>query len=153
MDRPQPLGNSIDTFTRRALHVKIGNLSTEPVPVAIVSENIGEVKNLFAELSSVANGVPTDILTYTVPADFFYLSLIEAAGTNIAAYQILKNGTVIASQWTYFSGPLTADFEFGDTFERGLKFSLGDVIKIRVTHNRPDVGTFSARILGTEVLP
>lgn len=37
MDRSEPLGNSEDTFARRALHTKVGNKLTEPVPVFNVS--------------------------------------------------------------------------------------------------------------------
>lgn len=33
MDRGIPLGNSLDTFSRRSLHVKIGNSSGEAIPV------------------------------------------------------------------------------------------------------------------------
>lgn len=33
MDRSTPLGNSEDTFSRRALHTKVGNKADEPVPV------------------------------------------------------------------------------------------------------------------------
>jgi hypothetical protein len=33
MDRAYPLGNSEDDFLRRALHVKIGNKITEPLPM------------------------------------------------------------------------------------------------------------------------
>lgn len=34
MDRSEPVGNTEDTFGRRAHHVKIGNKPTEPVPVS-----------------------------------------------------------------------------------------------------------------------
>jgi hypothetical protein len=34
MDRDSSLGNSEDTFLRRALHVKVGNKTSEPIPTS-----------------------------------------------------------------------------------------------------------------------
>ena len=33
MDRGEPLGNSTDSFNRRALHTRLGNTSAEPIPI------------------------------------------------------------------------------------------------------------------------
>jgi hypothetical protein len=37
MDRGEPLGNSLDAFNRRALHVKVGNKTGEAIPVNVVA--------------------------------------------------------------------------------------------------------------------
>lgn len=43
MDRGIPLGNSLDTFSRRALHVLVGNSSGEPIPVTGVISGSGSI--------------------------------------------------------------------------------------------------------------
>lgn len=35
MDRGDPVGNSPDAFGRRAVHVKVGNTPSEPIPITI----------------------------------------------------------------------------------------------------------------------
>lgn len=105
----------------------------------------GTTINVFNEVNALAQGIETDILTYTVPiGNQFALQLIEYDGSNIARYEVLLNGNVVARKHTYFSGDLHGTFDFRGAF----KVSAGDIIKLRVSHNRPDVGQFSARLLG-----
>ena len=49
MDRSEPVGNSIDIFSRRALHVKIGNTASEPIPITTVPGAFNQV-SMYAEV-------------------------------------------------------------------------------------------------------
>jgi hypothetical protein len=67
MDTALPLGNSEDTFIRRALHVKIGNKTTEPIPVFVADEEPGVP--FFDEGFDVTDpGNDVTLITTTVPA-------------------------------------------------------------------------------------
>jgi hypothetical protein len=67
MDRGKSLGNSEDVFGRRALHVKIGNKSSEPVPVYITDQAFGINQNF----SLIAEINPSEIKFFevTTPID------------------------------------------------------------------------------------
>lgn len=89
--------------------------------------------------------VLSTVLTYIVPATSgFFFALAEVTGTNTANYTILIDGSIIARKYTYFGGNLSAEFPF-----EGFKLTTGQIITVQVIQNRPYVGDFSARILGT----
>lgn len=104
-------------------------------------------KNVFNAVSSIASGSNTQVVVYTVPAGkTFFLDLIEFSGQNIATFQVVVNSSVEAQKETYFSGPLYGEFKF-----EKLKFTSGDVIELKVEHQRSETGDFNGRILGSEV--
>lgn len=125
--------------------------------VNVISSSTGLVKtsvNTFNEISSLASGSETIVATYTAPvAKVSYLIRAEGSGENIARYRVFLNGSPIARRYTYFGGALNTDFEFmNDDMELpGLKLVVGDIITVRVLHNRPTVADFSARIQSLEV--
>mgnify|MGYP000857508316 CR=1 FL=1 len=111
----------------------------------------GVLVTAYNEVSSVASGVTTDVLTYTVPGtDTYFLSKIEYSGENVATYWVDINGSTVDKQRTYFGGALNGSFHFSDGTS-GLAVSAGDMIKLRVVHQRPMVGDFNARIQLTQL--
>lgn len=127
-------------------------LAVDASGAVIISEqppNNGTLLNVFSTISAVASGIETLIVTYTVPAlSFFFLSLIEGSGENIAAYSVYKNGTKIAELRSYFGSSLNVVFPFDNGSKTGLFFIAGDVIELKVIHNRPMIADFEGRILG-----
>lgn len=71
MDRGLPLGNSLDVFSRRALHVKIANLLTESVPVLTRFIRDGVVVSVLEDTAVPANGValPVKLMGVTGPVN------------------------------------------------------------------------------------
>jgi len=94
----------------------------------------------------------TTIVSYTAPVGkTSYLQFASAGGSNIATYQIEVDGSIEEKRRTYFGSPLTTDFQFYSTSEAGLELSVGDVVRIRVEHGRPQVGDFEGKIQILEI--
>lgn len=107
-------------------------------------------QNYFGEVSSVASGVETTILSYTVPVGVSsYIHYVEASGTNIAMFTVYNNGSPIAKKWSIYT-KLDVDYTFASPTTKGVKFLAGDVITIKALHNRSSLGDFSARLQVTE---
>jgi len=148
MDRGLAVGNSEDAFTRRALHVKVGNKISEPIPVYISATRIGTVVNNYDEILLVPSGVLTTITTYSVPlSKTFYMERVTVSGTNIAEYRVSINGVVLDKAYVWFTGGLSHTFEFESDFI-GLKLISADLVEVKVKHQRPTDGDFNARIQG-----
>lgn len=108
----------------------------------------GDELSFYNNVNAVVGGVLTTILTYTVPvATNSFMKRVEVSGTNIAEYTIEVDAVVAAKQRTYFGAGLNTTFEFGP----GVKYTTGQVITVKVLHNRPDVGDFDARLQVNEV--
>lgn len=128
-----------------AVHDSDGN-ELKINPDGSINTNIvvttGTILSFFNEISSVASGINTPILTYTVPlGKTDLLEQIEVSGTNIAAYEVYLNSTIFARKRTYFGSSLNELFTFS-----GYKLLAGDTVVVKVLHNRPDVGDFESRI-------
>lgn len=64
MDRDGPLGNSVDRFLRRSLHVKVGNSSADAIPVYVVDGEPGDP--IFWDTEDTTDpGVDKEILSGT----------------------------------------------------------------------------------------
>lgn len=96
----------------------------------------------YNEVTGVASGVLTTVASFTAVAST-KVRRIMAAGTNIAAYEVVVDGNVRAKSYTNFGGPLDVVFDFED----GLSLSIGNQVLVRVLHQRPDVGNFNASIV------
>lgn len=109
--------------------------------------------NSFAEITSVTAAVETTITSYTVPAlKTAELVRAEFSGTNIATYNLYKNGTKIAVKRTWFNGNMSESMNFSiDTSVIGLELVAGDIITLRVIHGRPMLGDFEGRIQALEI--
>lgn len=104
------------------------------------------VKNIYNKVSSVSNGVLTDVVTYTVGAGLnVVLQRIEVSGENYAKYTVLLNGTSIKTKRTNVTN-LNQIFEFITGNNSGYLLVPGDIVKVQVIHNRPSVGDFEASV-------
>lgn len=106
----------------------------------------GSINNIYNEVTSVANGILTTIVTYVASTNG-KLKRVMVAGTNIAEYTIVINGTINAKKYTYFGNGLSEDFVFDD----GIYLTIGDIIQIKTIHSRPYVGNFNANIVVLEI--
>lgn len=138
-----------------AIHDSSGNeLNINPdgsINVNITTSNVGDVRTIYNEITSVGTSVLSTILTYTAPSGkTTFLQTIEVSGTNIAEYQILKNNTIFDKKRSYFGGDLDKEFVFAHS-GTGLPLVVGDIIAVKVIHIRPNIGDFNARLQVLEV--
>lgn len=133
-------GNAL-TSTSGALDVNVVSAGSSGTPIS-----------LYNEVTSVAAGVLTTILIYTVPAGkSFYLIRVEVSGTNIAEYTVQFNSGINSKKRTFY-GNLNELFDYwtGGNIG-GFPLVSGTALKVTTKHNRPFVGDFNARIQGVEV--
>jgi hypothetical protein len=98
--------------------------------------------DLYGEVTGVASGVLTTLLTYTATSEA-RLKKVAASGENIAEYQVLVNGNLKSKKRTYFAGGLNVDF----TFDNGVELVNGDIVTVRCIHSRPDVADFNSNLI------
>ena len=108
-----------------------------------------EAINVFQEAVGVANSAETTILTYSVPSGrTAFLSRIDVGGENIARYEVYIDSDLIARKRTYWGNGLGESFDFSLSSRRGLQVEPGEIITVKVIHERPFSGTFEARLQG-----
>ena len=121
------------------------------INVNLTQSNPGTLSTIYDEITSVATSVLSTIQTFTAQVGVTtYLQKVEVSGSNIAEYTVEINSVVEDKKRTYFSGPLNAEFRFVET-GTGLPLQVGDVVRVRVIHSRPDTGDFNSRIQIIEV--
>lgn len=101
----------------------------------------GTVKSFYGEVTGVVSGVLTTLISYTA-IEGSKLQLASFAGTNIAEYEVLIDATVIDKRYTNFGANPNEDSYFGN----GLPLTVGQVVRVKVLHNRPYPGDFNARV-------
>lgn len=122
-----------------------GSINVNIVPSTSTGDNL--VRNLYGEANAVVSGSTTQIISYTVPVGkVSIIQKVECSGENIAKYQLLVNGTPIATLRTYFGGELNTTFDFITGQDNGYVVNAGDVVSVTTLHNRPFLGDFEARI-------
>jgi hypothetical protein len=97
------------------------------------------------DISSVASGVETTIITVTAPGSGLRLEKIDASGENVALYRVYINGIEIytmRSWWTAFN----VSFNF-ENFDNGYLLTAGQVLTVTCYHTRPYVANFEATVL------
>lgn len=97
------------------------------------------VINQYNEITSVPSAILTTILTYA-PANNGRIHKISVSGTNIAEYQIQINAVVREKIRTYFGNSLNY------TANTDIIVNAGEIITIKVIHNRPTVADFNASL-------
>lgn len=128
------------------IEVTVNNTISDPVPVFITSGTVasGIVTNTFNEITSLASGVETTVVLYTVPSGkTFNLNQIHFSGGNVATYAAYVGVSKLAVSRTMFGGDLTGDMNFIN-----LSVPALSVIKLTVIHNRPNTATFDGNIIG-----
>lgn len=112
----------------------------------------GIPKSLYGEVTSIASGVLTNILTFVCPGGVScILQSVSISGTNIARYRVRINGTTVDQRRTYFGGDLNTTFDFKTISGGSITMITGQLIEIDVIHTRPDVGDFNAKFDYIEV--
>ncbi len=105
--------------------------------------------NEFAETAAIVANVVTNILTYAVPpTQELFITRIDVSGGNIATYEVYIDGDLVARKRTYFGGNLSESFDFSLSSRRGLSVQAGDIIIVKVSHERPFTAVFEARLQG-----
>lgn len=103
-----------------------------------------EVKSSFNEVTSVAPGIQTTVLTYVGTSAITELMNVEFGGSNIAKFTLTINGVSKAQHYTYFGSGLCGTWDFR-ALDNGLMIGQGDILRISVLHGRPDPGDFFGR--------
>lgn len=116
--------------------------SANPLPVTTLEEPYTNIYT-FNAISTVASGIETTILTYTVPVGkTASIRLSEMTGTNIATFNLYLGLTLINRKRTFF-GNLNTAMEFAN---RGYTLTAGQIVSLKVIHNRPFAGNFEANL-------
>lgn len=110
------------------------------------------VVSKYNEVSSVASGVQTTIVSYTVPAlKTAILERIDTAGQNVGRYDVFVNGVAFDTQITYFGGSFNALFEYSTGTSDGFTLNAGDIVAVKILHTSVFVGNFTGRIQVLEI--
>lgn len=121
--------------------------------IGVTGEQVnGTVVSYFDEVSGVSAGVETTIISLAVGlGETLHLAKIDAGGENIGLFNVYVNGSLVAKKRTYFQGGYDVVFDFQSEPDRGIKLSAGDVIEVKVTHNRPGSASFEAQVVALRV--
>ena len=114
----------------------------DSLPISIIID--GDSTILFNDVSSVASGAVTQVITYTVPVGkIFSLNNVQASGSNVAKFDLKLNGNVVSVKRSWWT-------QFNVTFSFGLfELIAGDILTVEVIHNRPTSGDFECSIVGS----
>lgn len=108
----------------------------------------------YNEITSIAVGIETVIVTYTAPSSSTkaYLQLIGSSGTNKAEYRIYKDASVIDKRYTYYT-EYNVDFDYRtcDSSSPGLLIPAASMILIKVVNNSIGLANFNGKIQILEV--
>jgi hypothetical protein len=144
MDRGISLGNSLGPDSRRRLHVKVSNSTSEAIPVFLTNESVpaNQINNYY-EINALSSGVETNIFSYTIPpVTAFILQAIDFSGDNKAIYRLYIDGSVMEIKRTSFT-------QYNDAFTfDNLNLNTGQIIKVTVLHSRPYVADFNSTVKG-----
>lgn len=144
-------GNILDREYNRFVETPSGDTAVRVsvADVVAVVDYSNDLLNEFDEVLAVNTNTLTTIVSYSVPVGKnLFLSRVESSGTNVATFSVLVGASTIAKKSSYFGGQLNVDFEFYAINAFGLKVTSGQIVYVKVTHERPSQGDFSARISG-----
>lgn len=125
--------------------------STDGALNVTVSGSVGVSYTLiptYNEITNVASGIESTIVTYTVPlTNSFFLTKILTSGTDVAEFRLYLNSTIIDKRYTSFT-EYNTKFEFDVASQAtGLKLNAGDVLVVTAIQNRADTCNFNGNIL------
>lgn len=124
------------------------------INVNIVNAVTGNVvKNTYGEANAVPPGVETTIVQYMVPliVTSGILQRISVSGTNVGRYKVYVNGVAIDTRRTYYGGSFNEYFDYYVNSTDGYTLQPGDLVTVRILHDRVYVGDFEGRIQVLEV--
>lgn len=120
--------------------------------VTAVTSNVN--KNKYGEALAVAAGVETTIVSYTVPLmlNSAILQRISVSGENVGRFRVYVNGVTFDTRRTYYGANFSEYFEFSTSTSDGAVLNPGDIVTVKILHNKPYVGDFEARIQVFEIV-
>lgn len=125
-----------------------GSINVQPT----VNTNSTGLK-VYSEISAIASGVETTIVSLTAAAGRrTFIQKAFASGDNIAKYRVKLNGVTIDFKRTNFGSDLNADFFFDGELNPGLEVGVGNTVTITVRHDRGGVADFNGKIQYLEVV-
>ena len=116
--------------------INVNIVSSSNTPGLILAHN---------EISAVAAGVESTIITLVAPAGGYRIQKVEVSGDNYAIFRVKLNGATMVdrrSWWCEFN----ETFNFED-FINGLMLTSGQTLTVTVLHNRPYVGSFETTVM------
>lgn len=117
------------------------------IAVTVDPNNNNEITYSYNEISGVIKSVLTTINTFIAPiGKTSFLQRVSAGGSNIGIYEVQVNGMTVEKRRTFFGAAMTTDFEFVGSAESGLQLNVGDVVTVKVIHERPNAGNFETKI-------
>jgi hypothetical protein len=118
------------------------------------SDGTENVLNIYDEITGIASGSETVIVSFTaISGRSYWLQRAEFTGEQIALYKLYVNNVPIAAKRTHHGSGLSGGFEFVGADQEGLPIDVGDVVELRLLHNRPNTGDFEGRIQIYEAIP
>lgn len=123
--------------------------NSTPIPVT-VGGSIADTVQIFNEITGVAMGAESTILTYTVPvASTFVMAYVHIESSSTAILRVKENGTLIAKDRIAIGGNYSVLIPFQKGDGLGLKLSAGTVLTV-TGYNASSTGAaeFSARVVG-----
>lgn len=111
------------------------------INVNVVNAAVNTYVNVFNEITSIVASSLSTVVSYTAGVSGRLMS-ISGSGTNIGTYSVTINGNTKEKRRSMFGGNLNVDFEFGE----GHPLIAGDVVALKVVHERPYVGDFNGKI-------
>ena len=118
-----------------------------PIQVTVVSSSVTQNVTInYTETTGIAAGITTNIGTYTVPAGkTAVLQKIFVSGENVSKYTILLNGNAINTKRTNYTN-LNEVFDFLVNNSDGYILSAGDILLVKVLHDRPTPSDYETTI-------
>lgn len=149
------ISNGIDTVTLSSgIGGKVGldvNVIT-PINVSPTAPVGASLQLLYDEITNLASGTTSNIISYTVPSGTAaLLQKVYISGGNIAKYQLKINGTVVATARTYFGGELNTDFDFLGQALSGQVLLAGNTVEVTVNNFRPTSADFETTLQIVEI--
>ena len=122
--------------------IAVGITADEALPVFLTNSS-GAVTNVYNEISALAGGSTTTLVTYTVPAGKqLELSLASFGGENSAIFSIIHDSITLDKKRTWFT-------RFYDKASfNGLIIDESETIRIEVENFRSTSADFNGRIIG-----
>ena len=115
--------------------------------------NVERSLNIYDEALSVVSGSETLIVNFNanVSTKKYSIQRVEFTGEQIAIYRLYVNGQNIATKRTHHGSGLSGTFEFIGGSQEGIFLATGDLVELKVLHNRVSAGDFEGRIQIFEV--
>lgn len=119
----------------------------------VTAQTNNVVKNTYGSASAVPSGIATTIVQYMVPLILTsaILQRISVSGENVGRFQVFINGTLIDTRRTYYGANFSEYFEFAVNTTDGYTLAPGDIVAVKILHNKPQVGDFEGRIQVFEI--